>query len=43
MSSGNTNPGVTWKPDNPLKEIWNLVSNITGDQWPNGLAVPTKI
>ena len=32
---------ITWNPDNPLKEIHNLVPNGIRSQWPIGLTVPT--
>ena len=39
--SGTSNPGETWKPDNPLKGIRDLVQNVTQSQWPRGLTIPT--
>ena len=38
---GTINPGVTYKLDNLLKIIHNLVPNGTRNQWPRGLSVPT--
>ena len=41
--AGTSNPGVTQKPDNPLKEIQKLVPNRTQNQWTCGLSMPTYI
>ena len=39
---GIRNP-IPRKPDNPIKEIWDLVLNGIWRQWPRGLTVPTQI
>ena len=41
--AGTSNPGVTRKPDNPIKGIWNLVRNGTWNRWMRGLTVQTYI